>query len=59
MPKYGVFHHGHKIPYITFEGDSFLQQGEFVEIFSGKGEDTKVVAAIRLKKGESVQEILS
>jgi len=57
MPKYGIFNDGEKAPHLTLDGDSMLQHGEFLEIFSGKEDEAKVVAAIRLEEGQRVQEI--
>ncbi|MCU1271860.1 MAG: hypothetical protein JWN74_3154 [Acidobacteriaceae bacterium] len=59
MPKYGIFNEGEESPYKTIEDDSIFQHGQFVEIFRGQEADAKVVAAIRLEKGQRVQEVLS
>ena len=59
MKKYGIFSAGDNTPGTTVAGDSMLQHGNFVEIFAGKGSKAKVVAAIRLERGQRVQELSS
>ena len=59
MPKYGIFDPGQNAPFITFEGDSFLQHGDLLKIMSGKGDDIRVVAALRLEAGQTIQELSS
>lgn len=57
MAKYGLFHAGADEPYQEFEGDSMIQNGEYVMIYKQAGARDRQVAAIRLDKGQCVKEL--
>lgn len=58
MAKYGLFTGGYDKPQQLYEGDSMVQNGEYVMIWKNQpGGGEKQVAAIRLDKNQSVKEL--
>jgi hypothetical protein len=60
MAKYGLFQAAGKAPIQEYEGDSMVQNGEYVMIYKAPRNDNEVqrqVAAIRLDRNQSVREI--
>ncbi|MGO8719978.1 MAG: hypothetical protein ACLQMO_12280 [Acidobacteriaceae bacterium] len=60
MPKYGWFKTSGLNPNVEYEGDYIQMEKEFVKIYMhGTGDlpSPKLVAAIRLDKGQDVREM--
>ena len=59
MSKFALFNTGGSTPTVTYEGDFMKMEKEFVQIYKWSGDmgGTRLVAAIRLDKGQDVREI--
>jgi hypothetical protein len=58
MAKFGLFNGNVGTPFQTFDGDRMVsREAEYVDILVGTGEARRLVATIRLEKGQSVKEI--
>lgn len=58
MPKFGLFGGNIEQPMQTYEGDRMVpREAEYVDIVVGTGQNRRVVATVRLEKGQSVKEL--